>query len=340
MREVTLLLLLLLGEQVLCCPMPGLPRNGVFAQGKEVPKNVTAGTEVTYACKKGFQMLGRNRRVCLADGSWSPRGLPYCVADVAATKEAYSSEPRSNPKLAMDGNRTTCSDTLRHLSPWYIVDLEQALPISVVKLDLPASALTVSLVVRVGNLSTAFENSVCNEFKGDLKPGRSLYLPCVSADSGRYVSVHMNEFGSLSICEIAVYSEVVDVEDSEATTTRSSDPTIQPPNRKDGVLGIKSLTGLGLGIFVLLAPICCCCWFQRCRKCCCKKSTKRPVTGVDNGVFTLCEHPIDGMYANSWNDLGRSGTVPTGTSGATARLKDVRVLSPADSFSDVDLSSP
>ncbi|KAH7981890.1 hypothetical protein HPB52_001451 [Rhipicephalus sanguineus] len=325
---------------MLCCPLRGLPRNGVYARG-EIPKNVTAGTEVTYACKKGFQMLGRNRRVCLANGRWHPEGLPYCVADVAATKAVYSSQPRSDPKLAMDGNRTTCGVTLSHLSPWYMVDLRQALPISVVKLDLPPSSVAVSVMVRVGNSSTAFQNSVCNVFKGNVKPGRSLYLPCVSADSGRFVSVHINEFGSLSICEIAVYSEIVDVEDSEVTTVRSSDPPNEPPRPRGSALGLKGLTGIGLGVFVLLAPICCCCWCQRCTKCCYKKARiNRALTGVENNVFVLCEHPMSHMYANSWNDLGRDGTVPTGAKGATAKLKDVRVLSPADSFSDVDLSSP
>ncbi|XP_075538252.1 uncharacterized protein LOC142572782 [Dermacentor variabilis] len=341
MNEVNLLLLLFLGEQMLCCPMPGLPRNGVFTPGEKVPRNVTAGMAVTYACNEGFLMLGSNRRVCSADGRWHPRGLPYCVVDVAATKVASSSQPRNDPKLAVDRNRTTCSDTLSHLSPWYLVDLGQALPISVVKLDLPESAVAASVIVRVGNSSTTFENTVCSVFEGALEPGNSLYLPCVSAHSGRYVSVHMNEFGSLSICEIAVYSEIVDFEGSEATTVHSSDPTTQPPRQRGHVLGMKGLTGIGIGVFVLLAPVCCCCWCQRCTKCCCKKSkTSREVKGVDNSVFVLCEGPVEYRYANAWNNLGRDGTVPTGASGVTARLKDVRVVCPADSFSDVDLNSP
>lgn len=340
MTNITLLLLLFLVERMLCCPLPDLPRNVVYAQ-EEIPKNVTAGTEVKYACKKGFQMLGRNHRVCLTSGLWHPQGLPYCVADVAVAKEVHSSQPLSDPQLAMDGNRTTCGVTLTHLSPWFMVDLRYALPISLVKLDLPASAVAVSLMVRVGNSSTAFHNSVCNVFNGYVKPGRSLYLPCSSADRGRFVSFHINEFGSLSICEIAVYSEVVDVEDMEVTTVHSSDTPTQPPSPKGGGLGLKGLTGIGLGVFVLIAPICCCCCCQRCTKCCFKRArVNRVLTGVENNVFVVCEHPMSHMYANSWNDLRRDGTVPTGASGATARLKDVRTLSPADSFSDVDLSSP
>lgn len=338
MNEVNLLLLLFLGEQMLCCPMPGLPRNGVFIPGEKMPKNASAGTAVTYACNEGFMMLGSNRRVCSADGRWHPRGLPYCVVDVAATKVASSSQPRNDPKLTVDRNRTTCSDTLSHLSPWYLVDLGQALPISVVKLDLPESAVAASVIVRVGNSSTTFENAVCSVFEGALEAGNSLYLPCVSAHSGRYVSVHRNQFGSLSICEIAVYSEIVDFEGSEATTVHSSDPTTQPPRQRGPVLGIKGLTGIGIGLFVLLAPVCCCCWCQWCTKCCCK--TSREVKGVDNSVFVLCEGPVDYRYANAWNSLGRDGTVPTGASGVTTRLKDVRVVCPMDSFSDVDLNSP
>ncbi|KAL7286031.1 hypothetical protein TKK_0019687, partial [Trichogramma kaykai] len=36
------------------------------------------GTVATYACERGFELLGPGRRICQADGSWSPEGVPFC----------------------------------------------------------------------------------------------------------------------------------------------------------------------------------------------------------------------------------------------------------------------
>ncbi|XP_077525238.1 uncharacterized protein LOC144136618 [Amblyomma americanum] len=343
MKAVALLLLLLSAEQLLSCSAPGLPRNGVFPERDKMPRDFAAGTTVTYACSEGFQLLGSSRRTCLDDGGWHPRGLPFCLVDVSASKTAHSSQPRDDPKLALDGNRTTCSSTLSHLSPWFLVDLRRAFPISVVKLDLPHLVSATPMLIRVGNSSTSFENSVCSVFEAELVRGHSLFLPCTSPESGRYLSVHLGGFGSLTVCEIAAYSEFADTEEGspETTTVLRHDAANEPPANRSGLLGMRGLTGVSIGAFVLLAPICCCCWCQRCTKCCCKKSSgNQELRGADNAVFVLSERDIGLGYASSWKDLESDGTVPTGASGVTARLRDVSFETPTRSFYDVDLNSP
>lgn len=36
------------------------------------------GTVATYACERGFELLGPARRQCQRDGSWTPEGVPFC----------------------------------------------------------------------------------------------------------------------------------------------------------------------------------------------------------------------------------------------------------------------
>ncbi|CAD6240155.1 GSCOCG00002529001-RA-CDS, partial [Cotesia congregata] len=37
------------------------------------------GTVATYACERGFELLGPARRQCQPDGTWTPEGVPFCV---------------------------------------------------------------------------------------------------------------------------------------------------------------------------------------------------------------------------------------------------------------------
>ncbi|XP_077543194.1 uncharacterized protein LOC144155551 [Haemaphysalis longicornis] len=347
MGAMPLLLLSLLSQQLACCPVPGLPRNSVLL---ETDQEFRVGAAVTYACREGFHLLGSSQRVCLKNGSWAPPSLPYCLADIA-DPEAVSqstSQPRGDAKLALDGNPTTCSATIRQLSPWFVVDLHDSFPIGVVKIQLPAPTdpNPGRLTVRVGNSSSGFGNPVCTAFNKETASGRPIYLPCVSREGGRYLSVHLEEFGSLSICEMVVYSEyadpaTMDENRGDATTVTPQTPVTRLPETKRGPLGMKGLTGVGIGAFVLLAPICCCCWCRKCGKCCCcckKRRSDGELAGTANSVFVLNENPRVFGYTRSWDELDRSGTVPTGFSGGTTRLQSVAtVTSPAGSVRDTDV---
>ncbi len=39
----------------------------------------TFGCRISYKCRAGYELDGRQHRYCQADGSWSPRILPECV---------------------------------------------------------------------------------------------------------------------------------------------------------------------------------------------------------------------------------------------------------------------
>ena len=39
----------------------------------------TFGCRISYSCRAGYELVGRQHRYCQADGSWSPRILPECV---------------------------------------------------------------------------------------------------------------------------------------------------------------------------------------------------------------------------------------------------------------------
>lgn len=39
----------------------------------------TFGCRISYKCRAGYELDGRQHRYCQADGSWSPRILPQCL---------------------------------------------------------------------------------------------------------------------------------------------------------------------------------------------------------------------------------------------------------------------
>ena len=47
----------------------------------------TFGCRISYSCRAGYELVGRQHRYCQADGSWSPRILPACKR-----KTAYNSD--------------------------------------------------------------------------------------------------------------------------------------------------------------------------------------------------------------------------------------------------------
>lgn len=39
-----------------------------------LPENTTA----MYSCERGFELLGPTKRICQANGTWTPEGVPFC----------------------------------------------------------------------------------------------------------------------------------------------------------------------------------------------------------------------------------------------------------------------
>lgn len=320
---------LLLAVVTAACPFPAVPKNGGIlkaARTAVIESRYAADATVDYVCQRGFDILGPASRVCRNDGSWDPPDLPMCVTNVAAVGHAFQSTSNhtGDADLAIDGNRTSCSATLRQKSPWFVLELRNALPISVVKLTFPSNvvlSLGSSLTARVGNLSMAFQrNPVCNVFTGPLRSDRDLYLQCLTDLRGRYVSLHRRGTEPLSLCEFVVYSETPSLPERLQETTTSI------PIRKErspyGVLGLKGLVSLCVGFVILLASVCVCCCWKRCKNFCCKASRVKVSSGEPNPM-ALVFGSSDRGYQNSWDALFLDGTAPTGDLGATKKLENV-----------------
>lgn len=50
------------------------------------------GTVATYACERGFELLGPARRQCQDDGTWSPEGVPFCGEFIFFEKFIYKND--------------------------------------------------------------------------------------------------------------------------------------------------------------------------------------------------------------------------------------------------------
>ncbi|XP_048488730.1 uncharacterized protein LOC125491255 [Plutella xylostella] len=201
------------------CHFPGAPAHSRVSFSDEA---LTEGTEASYSCERGFELLGPARRVCGPNGHWVPDGIPFCVLNVAAGKAPMqaSTEAGGVPQRALDGSTSavfsadTCTLTAPERVPWWYVNLLEPYMVQLVRLDFGKPCCGANkpavIVVRVGNnrpdLGT---NPVCNRFTGFIEEGQPLFLPCNPPMPGAFVSVHLEAStpSQLSICEAFVYTD-------------------------------------------------------------------------------------------------------------------------------------
>ncbi|XP_059055238.1 uncharacterized protein LOC131849228 isoform X2 [Achroia grisella] len=212
-------LLLVQGYAEALCRFPGAPAHSHVTFSDE---KMSEGTVATYTCEQGFELLGPARRVCSANGRWTPDGIPFCVLNVAAGKAPMqvSTDEGGVPQRALDGstassfNADTCTLTKPERVPWWYVNLLEPYMVQLVRLDFGKPCCGANkpavITVRVGNnrpdLGT---NPICNRFTGFLEEGQPLFLPCNPPMPGAFVSVHLEAStpSQLSICEAFVYTD-------------------------------------------------------------------------------------------------------------------------------------
>ncbi|KAK2708463.1 uncharacterized protein LOC136028340 isoform X2 [Artemia franciscana] len=216
---VWMLSLLLNLNQVFACGYPGSPSHSSVVFSKSV---IATGTVASYVCEDGFELLGPSRRTCTDNGTWIPRGIPFCVMNVGAGKAPMQSSISSSgvPQKAVDGSTSsffsleTCAKTEVERTPWWYVNLLEPYLVQLVRLDFGQSCCgknkPATIVVRVGNNRPDLgANPICNKFTGMIEEGRPLFLPCSPPMPGAFVSVHLEgpPGQSLSICEAFVYTD-------------------------------------------------------------------------------------------------------------------------------------
>ncbi|XP_043211186.1 uncharacterized protein LOC122375741 isoform X3 [Amphibalanus amphitrite] len=219
-RLLALACLLLAASRVAAgCGFPGSPAHSSVTFSTAV---VEAGTTATYSCDRGFELLGPARRVCQANGTWTPAGIPFCVINVAAGKAPMQSTTHQDgiPQKAVDGSTSglfssqTCTMTQPEATPLWYVNLLEPFMIQLVRIDFGQACcehnLPATVVVRVGNnRPDLLTNPICNRYTGVIEEGRPLFLPCNPPMPGAFVSVHLEGLGQkrLSICETFVYTD-------------------------------------------------------------------------------------------------------------------------------------
>lgn len=63
------------GQAGATCGYPGSPAHASVTFNTSL---VVAGTAASYTCDNGYELLGPPRRICQANGTWSPVGIPFC----------------------------------------------------------------------------------------------------------------------------------------------------------------------------------------------------------------------------------------------------------------------
>ena len=162
------------------CPFPAVPYAATYS-------NLTGGPtssewKVKYICDIGYSLFGEETRRC-ETGKWKGN-LPICAVNVAIHKPASASSVANGgqPQNAVDGKTSTvhegkkCTETQSEKSPWWTVDLLEAVPVQYVRLttrccdDLPLK----NAEIRVGNSETPANNALCNWIPKALGNDRSL----------------------------------------------------------------------------------------------------------------------------------------------------------------------
>lgn len=113
--------------------------------------------------------------------------------------------------LAIDNNPSTCSLTTQTDDPWLRLYTSESIYVRVVALtnSINNPSYLHNAIVKVGYWSPAYSdrNKKCYGPVPNIQAGKTVAFPCNPLRSGRYVSVHILGFTTLSICEIVVYGE-------------------------------------------------------------------------------------------------------------------------------------
>uniref|UniRef100_A0A336K2F8 CSON012544 protein n=1 Tax=Culicoides sonorensis TaxID=179676 RepID=A0A336K2F8_CULSO len=214
---VVLLIGVINNNGVICqvCGPPAVPLNAkVTTQSKEG----IGITEARYECDSGYELFGSSTIQCDPIRGWT-KELPFCGTNVAYRKPTnQSSSTRGGPATyANDGklgnqnpDGQECSETLKEASPWWKVDLLAPQMIKVVRITTRGCCghqPLQDLEIRVGNSSTDLQrNPLCAWHPGTLDEGTTKEFLCARPLIGQFVAIQLVGEGSLSLCEVEIFS--------------------------------------------------------------------------------------------------------------------------------------
>lgn len=228
---------------VVRCGHPAVPVNARLSLSSSADL-IIPGTVATYSCDEGYELFGSETTICSTSGIWSGE-LPFCGMNVALRRPAnQSSTVRGGPAVnANDGEKTTvhdgkrCTETMKEPSPWWQVDLLRPYPIKAVRVTTRGCCghqPIQDLEVRVGNSSSELQrNPLCAWYPDTIEEGVTKTLMCVRTVIGQHVFLQLigNEGGSLSLCEVEVFTTDEFSNDRCAPKGVSSEAEISSFNR-------------------------------------------------------------------------------------------------------------
>ncbi|CAG7727446.1 unnamed protein product [Allacma fusca] len=182
-----------------CLSSPPIQRNSRLVNSK-------------ITCDDGFELFQEDSTAtevelkCI-DGKWkSP--VYFCAANAALHKPTNQSTTKtvSHSNNGNDGQIDTCTQTSREVSPWWRVDLLNFYNVRTLRVIMGASdSSNNDLEIRVGNSSTPNRNPLCAWEPSGTETKVKL-LKCARPLVGRYVSIQSTGEGSLSLCEVEIFS--------------------------------------------------------------------------------------------------------------------------------------
>ncbi|VEN57531.1 unnamed protein product [Callosobruchus maculatus] len=200
--------------QEIKCYHPAVPPNTRVTLSTP---GLTPGTTAVYQCDEGYETFGNTTLVCSPTGQWQGE-IPFCGINVAYRKPANQSTTAKggNAIHANDGDKTTnhnekmCTETYKEASPWWQVDLLRPYPVKVIRVTTRGCCgqqPLQDLEIRIGNNSHQLQkNPLCAWFPGTLEEGVTKTFTCARTLIGQYVFVQLGVEGTLSLCEVEVFS--------------------------------------------------------------------------------------------------------------------------------------
>jgi len=98
------------GGQQPTCGYPGSPAHASVTFNTSL---IVAGTAASYTCDNGYELLGPPRRLCQANGTWLPVGIPFCgkfhLSTASGSARARTGQGRPVAGLASLGGAAQAS---------------------------------------------------------------------------------------------------------------------------------------------------------------------------------------------------------------------------------------
>lgn len=179
------------------CPYPDFPSNGNFAPRQKAFK---PGDEVTYTCKAGFVLAGKERRKCMTNGVWSDH-TPFCDPSVPLSDPSITNKYSQLLSKVIDGKNNTCFDWHNTAGDFLYVHFGRKIVVRIIRIFLKKGSPKMQILTGLDN-----DMKLCEDYQNIIETDRWVEIKCKSNVVAKTMKI-LTQNKIISLCEIEVYGK-------------------------------------------------------------------------------------------------------------------------------------